>query len=143
MRNGRCRTHGGKAGRPIVHGFYAKELQARRKERFLAAGNLVNAYDISAELAVARSLLGEYLGGLGETLTVENLDPLVKLIDSVSKIIDRAIRARNQTAFTVAEVRVIAAGMEHIIDRYVQPNERGAFLADLRRIVPDLAGRNL
>ena len=36
MANGRCRMHGGKAGRPPVHGRYAKATMAQRA-KWLAA----------------------------------------------------------------------------------------------------------
>lgn len=32
MQNGRCRMHGGKAGRKPVHGWYTNEAKAARRE---------------------------------------------------------------------------------------------------------------
>jgi hypothetical protein len=40
MKNGRCRMHGGKAGRKPTHGMYTKEAIAARKERQLARERL-------------------------------------------------------------------------------------------------------
>lgn len=118
---GRCKLHGGNAGRPIIYGRYSlehrKSLEEKR-DRFLEdpePGNL------GAELAMLRALFQDYLDRLpeGTTIDINARMHAVELIQNIGGMVDRIARILNQTALTQAEVKYLTARIADALNTYV------------------------
>jgi len=134
-----CRMHGGKAGRPPVHGLYSTVLKGRFRERLRAAKDLPNPLDATEEIALVRMLLAEFLEKqeANETpISAEVRDHIALLTDHISKQVDRIIKQRNETALTVAEIKAIKAGMESLVNEFVPADRRRDFVSRLRALIP-------
>jgi hypothetical protein len=142
MANGRCRVHGGAStGRPIVHGFYSKNLRADLREKLETAGELVNPLDTTEELAIDRAILLQFLENCtGTALSAEVTGHIIKMTGEIVRKATLMIKSRNETMLTAAEVIHIKAGMEQLVDKYIDPDKRGAFFADLRKLIPGGSG---
>ena len=139
MPNGRCDMHGGKSpGGPIRHGRYSlthRQALADKVERFLddpAPG------DLTAELALLRALLQEYLERFTEhqALRAEDIQFLAGLIREVGAMVERVARILNQSALTAAEVQYLTARVADLVVQYIaEPDAQHGFLDELRAAV--------
>jgi hypothetical protein len=135
MPNGRCSKHGGTSpGAPIRHGRYSlthRQALAEKVEHFLddpAPG------DLTAELALLRGFLQDYLERFGEhqALRAEDIQFLAGLIREVGAMVERVARILNQTALTAAEVTYLEARLADLLVDYVpDPEARRRFLDEL------------
>lgn len=133
MANGRCRMHGGKAGRPIVHGRYSvkhRQSLAHKVESFEQApiDNLAN------ELAILRALTDDYLSRFedGVHLPADDILRLKDLLESIGRMVERIAKIRNSTALTAAEVKLIQAGFLAVLQEYVPRDRLKDAIRDLR-----------
>lgn len=139
MPNGRCSKHGGKStGPPPIHGRYSlihQQVLAEKVQHFLddpAPG------DLTAELALLRALLDDYVGRFGEGIPMraEDVQFIASLIREVGAMVERVARILNQTALTAAEVRFLTARVADLVVRYVEdPDAQRRFLDELRAAV--------
>ena len=137
--NGRCKLHGGaSAGAPVRHGRYSLTHRAglaEKVERFLddpAPG------DLTAELALLRALLQDYLERFGEhqALRAEDIQFLAGLIRKVGAMVERVARILNQSALTAAEVQFLTARVADLVVQYIaEPDAQRGFLDELRAAV--------
>ena len=146
MPNGRCRMHGGKSpGRPPINGRYSlahRASLAEKAERFLADPA---PGDLTAELALMRALLQDFLGHFadGIPMRAEDLQFLAGMIEQVGRLVERIARIRNQAALTQLEVQYLVARIADLTGQYIaDPDARRRFLDELRAAAGP-AGRGL
>ena len=117
MRNGRCRMHGGKAGRPPKHGLYSKYLSdpvRARYEEFLADPHLK---DLRHEIARLRALLA----GLDDNdheatpLVIQTCETIAKLVVKKDKI-----EVGERFTISIENVQYVVNQVVAIISRHVQ-----------------------
>ena len=135
MENGRCRMHGGKAGRPITHGRYSVKhrasLQAKMNE-FLddpQPGNLKH------ELALQRALLQDFLDRLGDPnlISIKVRVHAFDMIDAISRLVERISRILNQTALTQIEVQLMLSTFQDLLLEFIDdPDRRLEFMDKFR-----------
>ena len=133
--SGKCKLHGGRSpGGPIVHGRYSlahRQSLAEKAQRFL---NDPAPGDLTAELALLRALLDDYVSHFGEGIPMraEDVQFIASLIREVGAMVERVARILNRSALTAAEVRFLAVRMADILVTYVDdPHRRTAALDEL------------
>lgn len=139
---GRCRKHGGNAGRPIIHGRYSLKhrasLQAKADEFLSDAA----PSDLSSELALARALLQDYLERYNEgmPIPVEEIERIMGMIETISKLTERIMRMLQQTALTQAELELFVVTIADLVVKYVDdPTRRDAFIREAQNIAGRVA----
>lgn len=131
----RCRMHGGTSpGRPIETGRYS--LVHRQSLHEKVQGFLADSRpgDLSDELALMRALLQDYLGRFGDgvALPAMEIERIMGMIETISRLVERIARILNTTALTAAEVQLLQARIVDLLVKYVDdPQKRLAFLDDL------------
>lgn len=129
---GRCKLHGGNAGRPVTHGRYSlahREKLAEKAAQFLGdpePGNL------AGELALMRALLQEYLERYptGVNPTERTLINILGMVDQIGRLVERIAKIESMTALTQAEVQLLQARFADIISRYIDDPQRRLQLID-------------
>lgn len=131
----RCRMHGGtNPGRPIVTGRYSLTHRATLHEKMQTFLADPRPGDLKDELALMRALLQEYLGryGDGVALPALEIERIMSMAETVSRLVERIARIMNQTALTAAEVQLLQARLVDLLVKYVpDPTQRLAFLDEL------------
>jgi hypothetical protein len=137
---GRCKLHGGASdGRPIIHGRYAKALQGKLREKFIATQEDPNPLDLLPELAVQRTLLTDYMSRFipGMTMSAADIKIVFDLSNDVVTTATKIVTNRNQSALTVAEIKYLQMGILALLDEFIpDPDRRRAFVARLMGILP-------
>ena len=134
MQNGRCRMHGGKAGRPATHGRYSTRIPAHIEElaESLKEGDPLDVMD---ELALQRALFTNYLSRFkNESIrpTLADLDYLTGWLSEITRTVERIYKIRNSTALTAAEVAFIASRIPEVVAKYIHDSEqRDKFVDEL------------
>lgn len=134
MPNGRCRIHGGKAGRPVKTGRYSlrhRAALAEKQARFLADEA---PGDLTSELALMRALLQDYLERFpdGQTLSLSGIKDIYGMVDSITGTVKRISDILNSTSLTMAEVQYLQARIADVTPRYIpDADERKRYLAEL------------
>jgi len=135
MPNGRCRMHGGpNPGRPIIHGRYSLAHRTALADKVQTFLDDPRPGDLSAELALMRALLQDYLSRFpdGVKLPVQEIERIMSMVETVSRLVERIARILNTTALTAAEVQLLQARIVDLLVKYVDdPAQRLAFLDDL------------
>jgi hypothetical protein len=136
MANGRCRKHGGKAGRPAVHGRYSlvhKQALREKAELFLSDPR---PGDLTDELALARALLQGWLDRSPNEPDAETISLTQTLLRDIRQTVDTMNRIYERTALTAAEVQYLKARIADLAVKYV-PNDdkRAAFFVELEAAV--------
>lgn len=144
MPNGRCRMHGGKStGRPIIHGRYSlkhRQSLAKKQEEFL---NDPNPGDLTAELALMRSLLQDYLDRYveGVTLPLEDIERIMGMIENISRLVERVAKIINQTALTQAEVLLLQKAFIAVLDEFLEDDNQRILAVDKLQSYIELPSR--
>lgn len=130
---GRCRLHGGNAGRPIETGRYSLRHRASLEEKATAFLSDSAPGDLTGELALMRALLQDYLERFPDTapLSLENIQHIYEMLESIGRTVERIARILNQTALTQAEVQFLKARLVDLAVKYVDNSRRDAFFAEL------------
>lgn len=92
--------------------------------------------DLTAELALMRALLQDYLDRftVDMPLPFDDITRIVNLIESVGRMVERIARILNQTALTQVEVQYLQARIADLIVKYIDDvAQQRAFLAELSR----------
>jgi hypothetical protein len=77
---GRCKFHGGLAGRPITRGLYSKQLKSNLQDEYEKLINDPLLVDLYAEFAVIKTFISKLIGDIQKELNLEN-DPERSTID--------------------------------------------------------------
>jgi hypothetical protein len=135
MLNGRCRKHGGtNPGRPVIHGRYSlthRAALAEKVQRFLEDPQ---PGDLTAELALMRALLQDYLDRYadGVSLPAKEIGRIYELIEAIGRLVERIARIFNQPALTQAELQLLQARLSDLLVKYVDdPTKRLDLLDEL------------
>lgn len=126
MQNGRCRMHGGKAGRPATHGRYSSRIPAHIEE-LAETFKEGNPLDVMDELALQRALFTNYLSRFqNEAIkpTLADLDYLNGWLTEITRTVERIYKIRNSTALTAAEVAFIASRIPEVVAKYIQDRDQ-------------------
>ena len=132
---GRCKLHGGNAGRPPIHGRYSirKKQLAEKHERFL---DDPRPYDLTEELALTRALMENYLDRFdGMNMPANDIERVVAMVETISRVVQRIARILNDTALTQAEIALLQAALASAVSRtanrhFDDSDERQAFVSD-------------
>jgi len=104
--------HGGAegSGRPVVTGLYAKSLRASLQEKYQEFLNDADYRSLTRELALARTLLSDYLSRFeeGVKLPAADIERLTNLVDKIGKLAERMNRIETRTALTAREVDLLS-----------------------------------
>lgn len=119
--SGRCRLHGGAGGSSIKHGRYSvkhRQSLAVKLEQFEGDPT---PYDLDSELAMMRALFQEYLARFddGVKLPHDDINRLMAMLETVSKLVERIMKIMNDTALTQAELAYIKTRMADELPHYI------------------------
>lgn len=144
-----CQVHGAgstkkgrSGGRPIIHGRYSEILKSELREKFEIAIQDQVPLDLLPELAVQRTLLKDYIARFGDgvAITGKDLHILSMLTNDVVSTATKIVKARNDTALTVAEVKYLQIGIATLLDEFIpDTDQRRAFIARLIEFIPQPA----
>jgi len=134
---GRCKQHGGKAGRPPKHGRYAATRSESLQEKIQEYRNDPDPAEMWDELAVLRGVLQEWLSDM-DAVTEENVGVLLDLQNAIRRTLDSINKIQTRSALTAAEVEYLQARVADLFKTYVPQDERGAAIRELREAIdPD------
>jgi len=125
--NGRCKFHGGLAGRRITHGLYSKQLPSTIRKEFDKLSKSPELINLSSELALTKTLLLNFLENIEDKLNdtdsnwwVQEVSKgvstmsgeavaLMKLLEQMGKIFSRmsAVETKLSNQLTIRDVYVI------------------------------------
>jgi hypothetical protein len=132
---GRCKLHGGRAGRPPKHGLYSgrrDELQ----ERFEQAYGDDRIGTLRAEIAALKALLSDFWERI-EEVDADTIESATKLQGEIRKSLDTASKIQNREAPTEEEVQRLLSGVSNIIETYVPEPDRPDAINELRSLIRD------
>lgn len=132
---GRCKLHGGNAGRPIVHGRYS--LKHRKALAEKAAQFEQFEGDLTAELQLLRALLQDFLDRYqdGVPLPSRDVQTIYDLADTIGRMEERRVKIRKDTAFGAQEMQLFIAAMSSVLQKYVPDNDLPDAINELRSIL--------
>lgn len=140
----RCRMHGGApgSGRPPKHGLYSKVLRKSLATKYEAFLNDPDYTSLAKELALARSLLSEYVSRFRDSvaLTGDDIEVLAALIDKIGRLAERMNRIEARTALTAREIDLLSVVIIRELTAELDP-ERAAALWD--RVIESTLGFGL
>lgn len=135
--DGRCKQHGGKAGRPPKHGRYAAKRSESLQEKIREYREDPDPAEMWEELAVLRAVLQEWLSDM-DAVTEENVGVLLDLQNAIRRTLDSINKIQTRSALTAAEVEYLQARVADLFKSYVPEDRRDAALNELRDAVdPD------
>lgn len=129
---GRCKLHGGSAGRPPTHGRYSVAKRAALSEKIEQFRNDPQAGDLRDELAVLRALLEDYLNRFddNQNLTGADIMLIYTMIDNIGKLVERIAKILAMTALTQAELQFLQVMLIDTIKEFIpDPERQRAFVA--------------
>ena len=130
---GRCKLHGGNAGRPPEHGLYSETAREEIAGRIEAAREQPIS-EIRAEVAVVRGLLQDYLTGV-ESANEDTISDITTLVAEVRRAADTASKMDAREALTARHVEYLQTRFADILTEYVPEERLDAALRDLRDAV--------
>ena len=130
---GRCKQHGGAAGRKPKHGRYAAERSESLQEKIQEYREDANPSEMWEELALLRAVLQEWLSDM-DTVTKDNVSVLLDLQNSIRRTLDSIDKIQTRTALTAAEVEYLQARIADLFKTYVPPERRGNALDELQQL---------
>lgn len=124
---GRCKYHGGSAGRKIIHGLYSKKLPSTIRNEFEKLAKSPELVDLSSELALTKSLLLNFLESMEDKLTDADSNwwiqesktgyqsisaeasVMIKMLESMGKIFTRmsSVETKLANQLTIRDVYII------------------------------------
>lgn len=140
MPNGKCRVHGGKAGRPPTHGRYSVKHRASLAasiEEFRADPEPGNLLD---ELAFMRALTQDIVSRYpdSEQLPLESVQVISGFLSETSKLVERMAKIETQRTLAAGDAAYLMETMADIVMEFVPEHDRLRAVESLRSRV---AGR--
>ena len=131
---GRCKLHGGNAGRPIISGRYSVKHRASLNEKMQQFLSDPAPANLMPELAIQRAFLEEFLDKVTEgPVSAKTTDHIFAMTESISRLVERITRMLNQTAITQMDIHYLQTILTDLILKYIDdPSKRIEFLAELR-----------
>lgn len=123
---GRCKFHGGRAGRNITHGLYSKKITSTVKKEFDKLVKNPLLVDLYGELALTKTLMSNLLENLesklsntdsnwwiqstknGKVISAE-ANAMMKVLDTLGKLYTRIVEAekKSQESLTPKDVYIV------------------------------------
>ena len=135
---GRCKLHGGCAGRPPEHGLRSA-LRDDLREFVETAANQDNPGDLTGELAVLRGLLFRWLEDTAE-LDKDAIEAAHKLLSEIRRTSDTIHKQMTRERLTKDEEQQLLNACAGIIRSYVPSDETDDALTELENSVSSSAG---
>lgn len=141
----RCRMHGGTQPRGpesvhFIHGLRSNAFKGELKQHFDLVSKLDDPLDLFHELAAQRTLFDSYINQFedGQTIKEDDINALMRWSDAIGRTVERIIKARNESALTVAQIQFIKAGIVALLSEFI-PNadRRVAFVSRLNQVIPE------
>jgi hypothetical protein len=137
-----CYFHGGKTprGKNSPNYKHGKRMNPRYRDYLPeAVRDKVESYqdndplDLLPELEVQRALFSTYIERFqeGSLLTAGDINMLMQWTEGISRMVERIVKMRNDTALTGAEVTFLVARMNDVITKYIAPEKQQAFIDEL------------
>ncbi len=129
---GRCRLHGGLAGRPPTHGRYSTVKRASLQGKIEKFYNDPSAGDLSSELALMRALLQDYIDRFedGIPLGVDDIERMYAMVDGIGKTVERIAKILAMTALTQAELQLLQVTLIDALREFIpDPEKQRAFVS--------------
>ncbi len=131
--DGRCKTHGGNAGRPPKHGRYSVKARDGLEEKIRQYREDENPAGQWDELALLRALLQEWLDDLG-TLDEDAVSVILDLQREIRRTLDTINKIQTRSALTAAEVEYLQARIADLFKSYVPEESRDDALNELKQL---------
>jgi hypothetical protein len=130
---GRCKLHGGNAGRPPKHGRYSVKAREGLEDKIWQYREEENPAEQWDELALLRALLQEWLDDLG-TLDEDAVSVILDLQREIRRTLDTINKIQTRTALTQAEVEYLQARMADVLKTHVPKERRADAIEDLKAL---------
>ena len=129
---GRCKLHGGCAGRPSQHALYS-EIREDLREYVEQATEMDAPGDLQGELAVLRALLLDYLDGAND-LDRDDVEAAHKLLKEIRRTSDTIHKQLQRERLTKEEEQKLFTTFAKILREYVPDADRDSALDELEAI---------
>lgn len=144
---GRCKYHGGATpsgpqSANFKHGGYADVFLNEYKAHYEAVAENDQPFELLPEFLAQRAMYRAYLKKVTEQeggASLEEMGNSIQLADTVINAASKIIKARNDSALTIAEVEFIQAGLKSAIEKYVDAEKRQAFINHIGSYFPGWA----
>jgi len=130
---GRCKLHGGNAGRPVKHGRYSVKARSGLEEKIRQYREDENPAEQWDELALLRALLQEWLDNL-DALDEDTISVILDLQKEIRRTLDTINKIQTRTALTQAEVEYLQARMADVLKTHVPRERLSDAINDLKRL---------
>lgn len=123
--DGRCKMHGGNAGAPIKHGRYSVKHRQSLADKVSHFESDPAPYELDGELAMMRAIFDDYLSRFADGIPLpgHDVDRLMKMLESVSRQVERIMKIMNDTALTQAELLYIKSRMADELPNYISDTD--------------------
>jgi hypothetical protein len=139
--NGRCKLHGGNAGRPASHGL-TSNLRDTLREFVAEAADMQNPGDLTGELAVLRGLLFRWLEGKDDP-DRDDIEAAHKLLKEIRRTSDTIHKQMTRERLTKEEEQKLFTTFAKIIREYVPERDRDDALDELEAVAAGGGRRSL
>lgn len=129
---GRCKLHGGNAGRKPKHGRYSVKHRQELADKLGDYLQDSRPADLADELAMMRTLFQNFLDTTPDPETDEYY-LMFNMLEAIGRLVERISRIYNETALTAAEIAFFQSRIADILVKYIDESERRhQALAELR-----------
>lgn len=117
---GRCKLHGGlqPGDLRLKHGLYSTVKTTSVRELYREHAKNPDPLNLEPELAMSRALLELVLSKEAEGIV--DVASAAKLVDTVSRVVERIERARNMTALSIQDVYRLMDELGRVVERHIE-----------------------
>ena len=130
---GRCKLHGGNAGRPVKHGRYSVKARQGLEDKIRQYREDENPAEQWDELALLRALLQEWLDNL-DALDEDTISVILDLQKEIRRTLDTINKIQTRTALTQAEVEYLQARVADVLKTHVPRERLSDAINDLKQL---------
>lgn len=142
----RCKTHDRKGNAPkgpdhpnFKHGLYAESFKGELKKKFVQNVGVADPLDVLPEIAAMRTLFQEYVSRFehNQKVSRDDIHALTTWADRIVRAVTQAIRVRNESALTIAEIQFLRVGLTAAINDFIpDPERRAEFIDRVAELIP-------
>jgi hypothetical protein len=146
MANGRCRMHGGKAGRPPTHGRYSVKHRASLAASIDAFRSDPEPGNLLDELALMRALTQDVVDRFpdGVPLPLDAVETVSGFLAETSRLVERMAKIETQRQLAAGDAAYLLEVFTGVIEEFVPEHERQRAVESLRaRVLPRQTGSAL
>lgn len=125
---GACKFHGGSGFHNITNGRYSKILKRQLKTRYQEYASDPSMLNISSELVLLRTLMGEYLSIYQETHAIKALELTTKTLIDITGVVERIERIQSSQVLTVSMTRLLMARAMDVAKRFLTGDDLIQFI---------------